>query len=247
MKILLVQGLLLITMFSCVEQRDGEQKNSLLSNFLSITDNEDKGVKEILEYYGGKCIYSTGASASSKKGMLSYFKLEISQSEIIELHADVASMPASNVAYLFYKNLKEEKNNYNEIRVVLKFNGGEKLQFKYPMEHLKLVADRMPTVENVVDLIKKKEFKKINTFLNDSSVIQYNKTELTTNLEKFNSRYGEVKEFIPYGFWIDEGDNEEKLLHISGIIIRDIQNHEFSADFNLDSPISELLFIGYEF
>ena len=47
--------LILIYIFAltaCVETKEGEIKPNLISNFVSITDNEDKGVKEVLEYYG---------------------------------------------------------------------------------------------------------------------------------------------------------------------------------------------------
>ena len=48
---ILLVGLIAL-MTNCAEKKDGEQKNTLLSNFVSITDNEDKGVKEILDFYG---------------------------------------------------------------------------------------------------------------------------------------------------------------------------------------------------
>ena len=242
--ILLFGFIALIT--SCTEKREGEQKSTLLSNFVSITDNEDKGVKEILEFYGGQCKYAVGASASTDEGESKYFELEISQSEVIESYSNVAQMPASNVAYLFYKNLKEEKNNYNEIHTVLKFDDGNEMTFKYPVEQLDIVASRMPTVEKVVGLIKSKQFQEIKPLLNDTSVAKYDKNELVTNMEKIDSQFGEVKEFLPYGFRIKETEVGKRYLHISGAILREKQNHEFSVDFDLDRPKDELLMIGYK-
>ncbi|SFT40070.1 hypothetical protein SAMN05216474_0352 [Lishizhenia tianjinensis] len=231
---------------SCAEKREGEQKTTLLSNFLSITDNEDKGVKEILDFYGGQCKYAVGASASTTSGKSKYFELEMSQSEAIERYSKIPQMPASNVAYLFYKNLKDEKNNYDEIHTVLKLNDGDEMTFKYPIEQLDIVACRMQTVEKVVELIKSKQFHEIKTLLNDTSVANYYKNELVTNLENIDSQLGELQMFLPYGFRINETEEGKRYLHISGAIFRDKQNHEFSADFDLDRAKEELLMIGYK-
>lgn len=243
--VILLFGLITITS-SCAEKKEGEQKNTLLSNFISITDNEDKGVKEILEYYGGKCEYSVGASASTDGGKAKYFVLELSESQTIESYSKVAQMPASNMAYLFYKNLKDEKQNYNEIRTVIKLSNGEDISFNYSTDQLAIVEGRMPTVEKVVELIKTKQFQEIKPFLNDTSVAKYDKNELVTNMENVDTQFGEAIAFLPYGFRFNEYENGKKYLHISGRISRDKQDHEFSADFDLGRPKDELLMIRYK-
>ena len=90
---------------SCGNKRDGEQKTGLLSNFISITDNEDAGVKEILDFYGGQCKYAVGVSASTEDGKKKYFELEMSGSDAIEERLDKPKLPSSNIAYIFYKNV----------------------------------------------------------------------------------------------------------------------------------------------
>jgi len=237
---------LITAIFSCADRKEGEQKNTLLSNFISITENEDKGVKEILEFYGGQCKYAIGVTASTVEVKSKYFELEMSQSEAIESYSKIAQMPASNVAFLFYKNLKSEKNNYDEIHTVLKFNDGEEMTFKYPIEQLELVAERIPAVEKIVELIRSKQFQEIKTFLNDSSVFQYDKNAVVANMKDMDPQFGEVKEFIPYGFRINEDENGKSFLHISGVIIRDKQSHEFSADFDLERPKDELFKLEYK-
>lgn len=144
---------------SCVEKREGEQKTGLLSNFVSITDNEDKGVNEILNFYGGYCKYALGASVTNKEGKKKYFELELSKSEILDRHAKVVQMPASNIAYLFYKNLNEERDKYDEIQTVLIITDGEKSVFKYSTKELQLVEKRMRIANKVVNLIKHKTLK----------------------------------------------------------------------------------------
>ena len=70
-----VFGFLLLT--SCAEKREGELKPGLLSNLVSISDNEDDGVKKVLSFYGGYYKYAIGASASTEQGKKKYFEKEI--------------------------------------------------------------------------------------------------------------------------------------------------------------------------
>jgi len=119
-----VIGFLFLT--SCAEKHEGELKPGLFSNFVSITDNEDNGVKKILDFYGGYCKYAIGASASTDDGKKKYFELELSKSHGLEKQRATPELIASNVAYIFLSNLKEERKNYDEIHAVLIFADGKK-------------------------------------------------------------------------------------------------------------------------
>ena len=88
-------------------------------NIVSITPNEDKGIKEILNFYGGYCKYSIGSSASTKDGAKKYFEIELSKSDVLEKYADMPDVSASNAAYILYKDLKNERKNYDEIRCIV--------------------------------------------------------------------------------------------------------------------------------
>ncbi len=232
---------------SCAEKKDGEKKTTLLSNILSITANEDNGVKEILNFYGGYCEYSIGKSSSTEEGNKTFFELKLSKSDVIEKYANKVELPASNTAFLFAKHLKKEQENYDEIRVVILLNNEKEYTFKYEMEQLKTVEDRVPVMEQVIENIKNKTFLEIGNYLNNESIYKYNKTELLTNLEKVNGKFGEVQNFYTYGFKFHTFEDGMEILHISGMVIRDIQNHQFSAEFDLSAPKDELLKIDYKF
>lgn len=245
---LLILIVLTLTITSCGNRHEGEIKPTLLSKALSITDNEDKGVKEILSFYGGYCKYSKGVSASTGTGKKKYFELELSKSNAIEEDAKVAKMPASNIAYLFYKNLnKEERENYDEIHTVLIFSNGEKMNFEYPSDQLELVDQRMKVVYKVVELIKEKNFEGLRPMLNDTAFFSYDKNELITNLTKVDSQFGNVTEgFLPFGFRINKAKDETDILHISGAIIRDKQNNEFSIDLDLNGKDNNIYVLQYK-
>ncbi len=92
MKNLFVLAMATLFLGACREPHDGEMKTGLLANLVSITANEDKGIKEVLSIYGGKCEYTIGVSTSSEAGKKKYFRLEVSQSEFIESQAEIAQI-----------------------------------------------------------------------------------------------------------------------------------------------------------
>lgn len=230
---------------SCGKKREGEQKTGLLSNFISITDNENAGVNEILEFYGGQCKYAIGVSASTKDGKKKYFELEVSKSEVLENNADRVEMPASNIAYLFYRNLKKEKENYDEIHSVIIFKDGTKKTFKYATQTLELVHKRMNLVNHTVDLLTNKDYNSLKTILN-TELFEFDKNEFMTNIQKIEPKLGTIKEFRPFGFKVRQTKNGTHLLHVSGALIRENQNNEFSLDMDLNSDKQELHLLQYK-
>jgi hypothetical protein len=217
------------------------------SNPLNITENEDKGVKEILEFYGGYCKYALGMSASTESGNKKYFQLELSQSEFLTDKAN-AQVPASNIAYLFYKNLnREERANYSEIHSVLVFKDGEKKTFVYPSKDLDLFDQRMQVVHKVVGLIKEKKFEDLKPMLIDTAYFNYDKNELISNLSMVDSQFGNVTEgFSPLGFVVNETKDGTKILHITGAIVRDKQNNQFSVDLDLNGKDDKVYLLEYK-
>lgn len=233
---------------SCVRKHEGEQKTSLLSNFISISDNEDKGVKEILSFYGGYCEYSLGASASAstETEKKKYFELKLTKSELIEELANKVEMVASNSAYLFYKNLTEEREKYDEIHVLIGFKDGDEMLFKYSTDDLEKIDKRIELVEKIVGLIKDKEFEAIRPYLN-TELFDYSKDELISGINRVDSQFGKVTDgFMTYGFRIRTMDNGKQILHQSCVILRDVQNHEFSLDIDLNSDKEEIYLLQYK-
>lgn len=230
-----------LALSSC-NNRDG--KPSLFSN---ISDNENKGIKEILNFYGGNCKYSVVYAASTNEGKEKYFEVEMSKSDVVEKFSEELEMPASNIAYLFYHNLKQEKNNYDKIRVVIILQNGKKWTFNYPKEDLAIVDRKMSVVEKVVDVIKRKNFEELKPFLNpDTAYVHYSEDTLIANLVKFDPQFGTIKEFLPYGFRRSQRERDlREVLHISGVLLRDKQNNEFSVDIDPKSTKDEILVLQY--
>lgn len=216
------------------------------THIIKITGNEDKGIKEILEFYGGYCKYSIGASASTEDGTKKYFELELSKSDVIEKYSDTPEFSASNVAYLFYKNLKNENKNYDEIHCVLLFDKKGKFEIIYSMDKLALMESKMKILYHVVDLIKAKRFSDLKSLLSDGSYTDSAKNNLIINLQKVDPTFGNVKEFRPFGFRF-ETLNGYNVMNISGIMLRDKQNNEFSLKVDLKPSEDKVHFLDYKF
>src|SRR5579872_6276258 len=169
-------------------------------NIISITPNEDKGIKDVLNFYGGYCKYSIGASASTEDGTKKYFELELSKSDVIEKYADMPDVSASNVAYMFFKDLKNESKNDDEIHCVLLFNKKDKYEAIYPMDKLASISNKMKVLDRVVDLIKNKKFNDLKPILSDDSYTDSAKNDLISNVQKLDPTFGKIKEFMPFGF-----------------------------------------------
>lgn len=232
----------LFLLIACGTKHPGEEKPTLASNLVSITNNEDKGVKEILNFYGGQCEYSVGIENGKK-----YFELVVSKSEALEKLVKVAGMPASNVAYLFYKNLTNEKSKYDEIRVTLLFKGEQKVALLFPVVQLEKVTQRMQVAHKLVALIKEKKFDDLLPFLSDTGLISYDKNVLIKNLKGGDGQFGNVTDgFQPFGFRVKEVPDGREILHISGAIIRDKQSNEFSVDLDLNKSDDSIFIFEYK-
>lgn len=221
-----------------------------LPKALKVTENEDKGVKEVLGFYGGYCKYSIGILASTETKTKKYFELELSGSSVVNKYWQTPEMSASNIAYLFYRNLKgEEERKYNEIRTVLVFSNGEKVEFSYPVSELQLVTRRMLLADKVVALLRKQDYEGLASILNDSSPFAtYKKAELISQVKAAEQRFGNVTEgFRSFGFKIGDRKDGMQLLHMSGVVLRDKENSEFSIYANLHSDKEEVFLLQYKF
>jgi hypothetical protein len=241
--------ILTLTIISCEDLKKEDKKKQLLPQIFQITENEKIGMQEAVNFYGGHCEYSIGTTISTEEGKKQYFELELSNSNVIEKKPDNAKMAASNIAYLFYKNLNgEERQNYDEIHVILIFDNEKKREFVYPQQQLELVTKRMQMAYSITELIKEKKFEVIKTFMNDKDFISYDKNILISSLKSADPQFGNVTEgFRPFGFRIYKTNDGREILHISGAIIRDKQNNEFSIDLDLNGADESIYMLDYKF
>ncbi|MBS1506088.1 MAG: hypothetical protein JSS79_05545 [Bacteroidetes bacterium] len=211
-----------------------------------ITENESKAIDEVLDFFGGFCKYSIGASASTEEGSKKYFELELSQSKALEKYKNSKEIVTSKLCYIFFNKLSdEEKQNYTHIRGTLLYDNGEKFSHDYSIKELELVKSKMAIVDKVVSLIKNKNFKELKGMLNDQSTLRYDKNELLTNIEKLDPEFGNVTEYRLFGFRLSNAGNNQ-VLKIYGVVLRDKSNHELSIYLDPNAKNDEILKLDYQ-
>jgi hypothetical protein len=207
-----------------------------------LTVNEQNGIREVTNFYGGKCGYTTGTQGDKR-----FFKLEISGSGALDSNMQITELNASNIALLFYKELRAERSSYNEIRAAIQFSDGRKIVKTYSTDKLETVVSKMLVVMKIAGLLHDKKYDEIGSMLNENSgFATYDKGKLIGQIKSAEAKLGNVKQFIPYGFIFIKAENKKLVLHISGVLVRDVQNNEFSVDFDPASNKDEAFFLNYK-
>lgn len=246
-RLLILFALITFLLSSCGNKGQSDEETGKLSDLIKVSENEKRGVQEVVDFYGGKCEYSAGSTISKNKGSIKYFKLSLNESDILEENAQRIEIPASNIAYLFYKSLNDEQKKYDEIRIEVKFKDGQKSVFDYSTIILQSVLKRMPFAFKVVGLIKDQKYEELTSIINDTAVFEFNKEELAPALKGVEEQFGKITKeaFRPFGFRIDEY-KDRLILHICGAIMRERQNNEFSMDVDLNSEKEEVYLIQFQ-
>lgn len=228
----------------------GEQKPTLASHFLSITDNEDKGIKEIIGFYGGECEYGFSKSVGINSENKNAFWLEVRKSEPIDNSTVKPELIGSNIAYLFYRNLKDEKNRYAEIQVKVKRTNGETFDFSYPISTLEVATTRREVVEKIYFFIKNRDFKSLNDHIQiDPEITETSREEIVSNVKQAEVDFGPIKELVPYGFDFITLKNGRQVLYFAGILFRENEKNKspFTVVLDPKSTDDKIYFLNYDF
>ncbi|MCD6012360.1 MAG: hypothetical protein K0Q79_2222 [Flavipsychrobacter sp.] len=200
-------------------------------------------IKEITGFYGGIARASNGTTNKGKR----FYRIDISNSPILDSNVKITELNISNIAILFYKHISPEKDKFDEIQASITFGDGQKLVKTYTKEKLELVISKVVVITKIVGLLKAKNYDGLLPLMNDKSHIVYDKTMLVKSIERAEERLEPVKEFIPYGFLFILNDKKKELLHISGVLLRERgNNNEFSVDFDPSVTKEEILFLNYK-
>jgi len=235
----------LILLASC-GGKQGPVKNPQTDN-KPLTPNEDRGIKEITGFYGGDCTYSQGKTPS-KTGAIRYFKLQVTNSSALDKVENIAPLSTANIAITFYNSLERERMNFDEIQSVILFSDGKKVENHFSAKSLDQVLMKMSTVLKVIGYLKEKNYDSLSSVIDDKNGLTvFNKKALIKEIKSADDTLGNIKEFVPYGFaFFKTKDQKRNILHISGVIVRDKLNNEFSVDIDADSDKEQVLMISYK-
>jgi hypothetical protein len=239
---LVIAALLLLGTAGCKAKHKGEQTTGFLSNFVNISEKEDKGIKEILAFYGGKCEYGYETKAEKGKDTEKIFWIKLSNSNELDTligtpgFEAIEELSGANIAYLFYKNIGNEKYNYTSIKTILVSKKIGQTEYLYSIAELDKVNRKMPLVNKIVDFIIQKQFAELGKkFTIDKQIIDINIDTMITKLQDAESIFGNASGFVLDGFRFITSNSGKRVLIFSGYILRDKQNNLFSIAVDPDT------------
>lgn len=234
---LLFLGILFIS--SC---KNTPPEPSLPSN---LSQNENKGLQEIISTYGGEIHFDKGAiAATAETKAKRIFEISLSNSTKVAEQAKNANLISSNLAWLMYKSMQSDANNYDEIHSVLTIKEN-KTTIKYPISDLKIVAKKMALLDKIVALIKANKLEELKPYLNNTDLIEYPKDEILAELNFRSKVNGPVKGFTPAGFKRNKSADGKSILQISGMLNRERLDHPISVAADMQSEKEEVLFLQF--
>jgi len=196
-------------------------------NDVAVSDREVQAVQSVLDFYGGVVNRSKGFSYENGQKQ-TYFKLAISESELLEAYKDFIELPASNIAYLFYKNLEAEQGNYTHVQVEITSLAGEVVEYEYAAEDLLEVDRFLPIMKQVSHHFETEDMNGLLAQFDPSLPYE----ELIAYTHPYDSAFGRVQDIQFQGFSFYEvegkGDTPRPMIHLGGIMQREKENTPLS-------------------
>jgi hypothetical protein len=212
---------------------------------VGVTDIEVEAVQSVLDFYGGVCNRHKGFETKNGETK-TYFELEMSKSELIESYSNMLELPASNIAHLFFSNLKNEQDNYSYVKVTINLSGGQSSEYNYTVDDLTELESLTSILQSVAKEIKTKNYRDLLSHFDTSIATTLTAEQLTSYCTPYDSAYGEINktQFQGYAFFESEDDNRP-LAHVAGIMIREKENTPISLF--IDRESKKVITMKYEF
>ncbi|AXT59240.1 hypothetical protein D1816_02375 [Aquimarina sp. AD10] len=227
-------------LFSCKQSGNIQSQFNQISNNIKLTKNENRAIDEILNFYGGNCEYTGGFLTSDGKINKKFIELKISKSDKLYQLEDKLEVPASNIAYRFYNNLKDEKKSYGKIDVAFITTDSYKESYSFDIKTLDSIHKKAVLVNKIIDSMKVSKYDFIESLLSNERYGK-SKRKLINDLKRMDSIYGKISSFNSFGYDTYKTENQMNIIHISGFVRRGEQNHALSLYFDFQSETSEIL------
>lgn len=185
-------------------------------NKVTETENEINSIQAVLNFYNGECLKPKGFEKHDGVD-LQYYEIEISKSELLNQSPDKLKSHSANIAYLFYSNLKNEKSNYDEIKVKINLSNEESQSFKYAYKELNEIEKLQPKINEIIEYVKTDDYKSLTKQFEDSIRIEEKTiSELFTSLQ---SKYGKINKTQFQGFQFEDSNNFGKIIIIREALV----------------------------
>lgn len=208
---------------------------------VGVSKTEVKAVDKVIEFYGGQVNRIIGFNMKNTK-KIKYFELKISNSQLLNNDQKDLAGHAGNIAYLFYSNLKDEKPNYQEIKVSIDLQNGESRNYNFSVSDLKEIENLMPFVNKTNTFIRNKDYKGFaETF---SAQFKADEKDLKGLFDELHSRFGEIKEIQFQGFSFAEDPKVGPYILVKEVLVLDKEAGRMYLNF--DRRTKEILGLTFE-
>lgn len=201
-------------------------------NKFDITQTEISAIDKVLDFYGGEVNRSKGFKMKNSE-KISYFVLDVSKSDLLNFDQKYGVYHAGNIAYIFYSNLGDEKDNYNEIHVKTNFENAKPVEYIFPVDDLNEYQEFLIKSEEINKLIENKDYANLkNKYLEHIDELE---EDLKNFFEELRLEYGEIKGIQIQGFNHNTNESLGKMYYVKEAMIFDKINAGVILVFNRDS------------
>lgn len=187
------------------------------NNTLKSTEAENNATQAVVGFYGGEVQVHKGAGEKDGEKK-KYFKIEISDSDLINLHPERANAHGGNIAYMFYSNLRREQSKYNEIQVDIHLKNGSTREYKFPYSELKEIDRLIPLLERVNQALITEDYTTLeNFYLPDLNIFDHDLEDFFTSV---TAEYGKMQRTQLQGFEFSKIEQfDEIIIVLQGLIL----------------------------
>lgn len=171
----------------------------LLFSFLLMScasENQQKALAKVAEVYGAKTGFSKGFSTSVGQEKITYFRIKVSDSDIIENL--IPENVASNIAIMVYDDLAEdEKKDYThiEVEITKKDTTQKKVLRNFKVEELKNPAKQVAIFETLSNAVKNNDFQLMANLIEPQYRQPQTAEKMATYFKNFISQNGKIDSY----------------------------------------------------
>ena len=157
--------------------------------------------EEVAAFFGEDITYSKGRHAltndAGPKG--TYLEITLHDDKLAAQYGDL-SLPASNCAYLSYKNLPAaERRQYDYLKITMQ-DGLATPSYVFLKPELAQATQAAANLDTLMTLFKERNYQAVVNTFNPSALTPTGRTQLLTDLAALEQRVGPVQQYYLEGY-----------------------------------------------
>lgn len=160
------------------------------------SENQQKALAKVADVYNAKTGFSKGFSTSVGQEKITYFRIKVSDSDIIENL--ILENVASNVAIMVYNDLtEEEKKDYTniEVEITKKDTTQEKVLRNFKLEELANPAKQVTVFETLSNAVMNNDFELMANLIEPQYRQPQTAEKMSAYFKNFSSQNGKIESY----------------------------------------------------